>query len=88
MFSIVNKEEKGTLSFLTAGIKPASKEGPFPPPSDTIWHVFLQKFRRKLRPSNADDIRLEIRKNQGDMRLPHIPDQERVWNLYRQNLLH
>lgn len=36
MFSIMNKEEKGTLSFLTAGIKPASKEGPFPPPSDTI----------------------------------------------------
>lgn len=29
MFSIVNKEEKGTLSFLTAGIKPASKEGRF-----------------------------------------------------------
>lgn len=36
MFSIVNKEEKGTLSFLTAGIKSAFKERPFHPPSDTI----------------------------------------------------
>ncbi|EFD00079.1 hypothetical protein CLOSTHATH_01711 [Hungatella hathewayi DSM 13479] len=43
----MDKAEKGILSFLTAGIKPAFKEGTFSQPSDTIWHVFLQKFRMK-----------------------------------------
>ena len=47
MFSTVDKAEKGILSFLTAGIKPAFKDGSFSQPSDTIWHVFLQKFRMK-----------------------------------------
>ena len=41
------KRKGAYLAFLTAGIKPAVKEGTFSQPSDTIWHVFLQKFRMK-----------------------------------------